>query len=111
MNVLPGVTLLGFGLAMTVAPLTGTVLSAAPDELSGTASGVNNAVARTAGLIAVAALPVIVGLSGNEYADPASLGPAYRAAMLICAATMAAGAALTAAGMPRAREKPAVEAG
>lgn len=40
MNVLPGVTLLGFGLAMTVAPLTGTVFSAAPDEQSGTASGV-----------------------------------------------------------------------
>jgi hypothetical protein len=38
-NVLPGVTLLGFGLAMTVAPLIGTVLAAAPDELAGTASG------------------------------------------------------------------------
>jgi EmrB/QacA subfamily drug resistance transporter len=107
MDVLPGVTLLGLGLAMTVAPLTGTVLAAAPDELAGTASGVNNAVARTAGLVAVAALPVVVGLSGNEYADAASLAPAYRAALLICAATMAAGAALTALGLPGAREKPA----
>jgi len=107
-NVLPGVTLLGLGLAMTVAPLTGTVLAAAPDELAGTASGVNNAVARTAGLIAVAALPVIVGLSGSEYADPASLAPAYRAALLICAVTMTLGAALTALGLPRTREKPAV---
>ena len=108
MNVLPGVTFLGLGLAMTVAPLTGTVLAAAPDELAGTASGVNNAVARTAGLIAVAALPVIVGLSGNEYADAASLAPAYRAALLICAVTMTAAAALTALGLPRTREKPAV---
>ncbi|HEV7196438.1 MAG TPA: MFS transporter, partial [Pedococcus sp.] len=44
LNVLPGITLVGLGLAMTVAPLTGTVLAAAPDDLAGTASGVNNAV-------------------------------------------------------------------
>ena len=106
LHVLPGVALLGLGLAMTVAPLTGTVLAAAPDELAGTASGVNNAVARTAGLIAVAALPAIVGLSGNEYAEPASLAPAYRSALLICAVAMAAGAALTALGLPRTVEKP-----
>jgi EmrB/QacA subfamily drug resistance transporter len=103
-HVLPGVTLLGLGLAMTVAPLTGTVLAAAPDALAGTASGVNNAVARTAGLMAVAALPTIVGLSGKEYADAASLAPAYRTAMLACAVAMAAGAALTALGLPGTRE-------
>lgn len=105
LNILPGVILLGLGLSMTVAPLTGTVLAAAPDELAGTASGVNNAVARTAGLIAVAALPVIVGLSGNEYADAQSLAPAYRAAILICAVIMAAGAALAALGLPRAHKE------
>ena len=111
LHVLPGVALLGLGLAMTVAPLTGTVLAAAPDELAGTASGVNNAVARTAGLMAVAALPAVVGLSGNEYADAASLAPAYRTALLICAVAMAAGAAMTALGLPRIREKPAVAMG
>jgi EmrB/QacA subfamily drug resistance transporter len=111
LHVLPGVTLLGLGLAMTVAPLTGTVLAAAPDELAGTASGVNNAVARTAGLIAVAALPVVVGLSGQEYADPASLAPAYRSALLICALTMAIGAALTALGLPRVRVRAAPATG
>jgi EmrB/QacA subfamily drug resistance transporter len=111
LHVLPGVTLMGLGLAMTVAPLTGTVLAAAPDALAGTASGVNNAVARTAGLMAVAALPAIVGLSGNEYADAASLAPAYRTALLICALAMAAGAALTALGLPRTHEKPAVATG
>ena len=110
-DVLPGVALLGLGLAMTVAPLTGTVLAAAPDELAGTASGVNNAVARTAGLMAVAALPALVGLSGNEYADAARLAPAYRAALLICAVFMAAGAALTALGLPRRRGKSAVAVG
>ena len=107
-NVLPGVALLGLGLAMTVAPLTGTVLAAAADELAGTASGVNNAVARTAGLMAVAALPAIVGLSGNAYADPARLAPAFRTALLICAAAMVAGAALTALGLPQNRERAAV---
>jgi len=107
LNILPGVTLQGLGLAMTVAPLTGTVLAAAPDELAGTASGVNNAVARTAALMAVAALPVIVGLSGSEYADPASLAPAYRTALLVCAVAIAAGAALTMVGLPRSRETPA----
>jgi EmrB/QacA subfamily drug resistance transporter len=106
-NILPGVTLLGLGLAITVAPLTGTVLSAAPDELAGTASGVNNAVARTAGLMAVASLPVIVGLSGRQYADPISLAPAYRTALLLCAGELAAGAVLTVLGLPRAPAPPA----
>ncbi|MEO8519502.1 MAG: DHA2 family efflux MFS transporter permease subunit [Dermatophilaceae bacterium] len=108
LDVLPAVGLLGLGLAMTVAPLTASVLAAAPDELAGTASGVNNAVARTAGLIAVAALPALVGLSGSEYADPAALAPAYRTALLICAAAMAAGAVGTALWLPHRRGETAV---
>ncbi len=111
LNILPGVALLGLGLAMTVAPLTGTVLAAAPDELAGTASGVNNAVARTAGLIAVAALPAVVGLSGTEYADPSSLAPAYRTALLICAVAMAAGAVITALALPGHSGKPTAAMG
>ncbi len=58
--VLPGVTLLGLGLAITVAPLTATVLSAAPPSHFGIGSGVNNAVARVAGLIAIAAVGAVV---------------------------------------------------
>ena len=54
-----------------VAPLTATVLAAAPDEHAGIAWGVNNAVARAGSLLAVAALPVVVGLNGEDYADPA----------------------------------------
>ena len=59
------------GMAVTVTPLTATVLAAAPDALAGIASGVNNAVARAAQLLAVAALPVAVGLSGDDYAAAA----------------------------------------
>ena len=74
-----------------VAPLTATVLAAAPDEHAGIASGVNNAVARAGALLAVAALPVAVGLHGAEYADPAAFDAAYRSAMLICAVLLAVG--------------------
>ncbi|MEJ5946038.1 MFS transporter [Pseudokineococcus basanitobsidens] len=102
-DVLPGVLLLGSGLVVTVAPLTATVLAAAPDALSGTASGVNNAVARSAGLVAVAALPAVAGLTGDAYADPSLLTPAFRTAMLVCAGLLAAGALLALVGVPRGR--------
>jgi hypothetical protein len=89
--VLPGLLLQGLGMATTVAPLTATVLAAAPDALAGVASGVNNAVARAAQLLAVAALPVAVGLSGRDYADPGALSAGYRTAALVCAALFALG--------------------
>jgi EmrB/QacA subfamily drug resistance transporter len=96
-DVLPPVTLFGLGLALTVAPLTATVLAAVADRHAGIASGVNNAVARAAGLLAVAALPLLVGLDGESYADPGQLAPAYRSAMLVCAGLLAAGGLLAAA--------------
>ena len=90
-EILPGSILQGLGMALTVAPLTATVLGAAPDAMAGVASGVNNAVARAAQLLAVAALPVAVGLSGDDYADPTALTDGYRMATLICAALFALG--------------------
>jgi EmrB/QacA subfamily drug resistance transporter len=90
-GVLPGSLLQGLGMALTVAPLTATVLGAAPDHLAGIASGVNNAVARAGGLLAVAALPVAVGLSGSDYTHPAAFSSGFRTAMYVCAALFAAG--------------------
>jgi hypothetical protein len=82
-------------MAMLVAPLTATVLGAAPDALAGIASGVNNAVARAAQLLAVAALPVAVGLSGDDYTEPAAFTAGFRSAMALCAVLFAAGGAIS----------------
>jgi predicted MFS family arabinose efflux permease len=91
LEVFPGATLFGLGLSVMVAPLTATVLAAAPDEHAGIASGVNNAVARSGTLIAVAALPVAVGLGGADYEDPVAFGAAYGTAMVVCAVLLAVG--------------------
>src|SRR3954453_21062277 len=88
---LPGSLLQGLGMATPVAPLTATVLGAAPDAQAGIASGVNNAVARAAQLLAVAALPVAGGLSGDDYTHPAAFTSGFRMAMIICAVLFAIG--------------------
>ena len=90
-DVAPGLTVFGLGLALMVAPLTATVLAAAPDEVTGIASGINNAVARAGSLLAVAALPMAVGLAGDDYRDPARFDAAYGSAMLACAVLLAVG--------------------
>ena len=94
-DVLPGLTVFGLGLALMVAPLTATVLAAASDEHAGIASGVNNAVARAGSFLAVAALPVAVGLGGDEYADPLAFDAAYETAVVACAVLLALGGVLS----------------
>ena len=59
-DLLPGVLVFALGLSMTVAPLTATVLSAVPDHMAGVASGTNNAIARVAGLLAIAAVGAVL---------------------------------------------------
>jgi EmrB/QacA subfamily drug resistance transporter len=90
-DVLPGAVLFGAGLTLTVAPLTATVLDSAPDRYAGVASGVNNAVARAAGLLAVAVIPVAAGIGGEDYTDPTAFADGFRTAMLLIAALLAAG--------------------
>jgi MFS family permease len=86
--VLPAVVLFGIGMGITVAPLTTTVLAAADDRQTGIASGVNNAVARSAQLLAVATLPAVVGLTGTAFEDPDAFTTGFRSAMFISAATV-----------------------
>jgi MFS family permease len=76
-SVFPLALLFGFGLASLVPPLTASAMNSAPDSLAGLASGVNNAVARAAGLLWIAALPPITGLIGAAYADPAQFRSSF----------------------------------
>ncbi len=92
--VLPGVIVFSLGLSLTVAPLTATVLAAASDEHAGVASGVNNDVARIGGLLAVAVLPPLAGISGADYRDPAAFSDGYAIAIWISAALCALGGIL-----------------
>jgi MFS family permease len=90
-GVLPGVLLFGLGLACTVAPLTATVLAAAELRHAGVASGVNNAVARVAGLLAIAVLPVIAGLTADDFAHPNQFAAGFRVAIRAAAGLALAG--------------------
>jgi EmrB/QacA subfamily drug resistance transporter len=107
-GVLPGVLLLGAGLVTTVAPLTATAMSSAPGGHAGLASAVNNDVARAAGLLAVAVLPALAGLTGEAYLHPATFAHGFRIACVISGAMCIAGGILAAFtirdGRPRKTE-------
>jgi EmrB/QacA subfamily drug resistance transporter len=89
-DVLPGAVVFGLGLSAIVAPVTSTALGSVPDERVGAASGVNNAVARTGGLLAVAGIPTVVGLTGDALSDPVQLDAGFTDAMFIAGAIVAA---------------------
>ncbi len=98
-GVLPAVLVFALGLAITVAPLTATALAAAPVEHAGLASAVNNDVARVGGLIAVAVLPALSGITGSAYLHPAQLADGFRTAAYIAGAWCVAGGLLAAVGI------------
>jgi EmrB/QacA subfamily drug resistance transporter len=87
----------GLGTATMVAPLTSVALSSLPGGHVGVASSVNNTVARTAGLLWVAGLPPLVGLTGDAYTQAEVFLPGYRLACVICAAAMFVSGAIAAA--------------
>jgi EmrB/QacA subfamily drug resistance transporter len=95
LDVLPAVAVFGLGLSGVVAPVTATVLSAASSRFAGVASGINNAVARAAALLAVAVLPLLGGLTGEVYRDPVAFAAGFRVAMFLCAGLLVLGAVLT----------------
>jgi Na+/melibiose symporter-like transporter len=89
--VLPAVVLFGLGMTTTVAPLTSAVLGAVPQRRAGIASGVNNAVARLAGLLGIAVIPALSGVGGGAVGLAGSLDAGYGAALRISAAICASG--------------------
>jgi MFS family permease len=91
-TMLPAIVVFGIGLSILVAPLTSAVLSAVTDSDTGIASGINNAVARLAGLIATAALPLAAGIGGSAKIEGAAFAAGYTRAMFISAGLCAAGA-------------------
>ncbi|MPZ37594.1 MAG: MFS transporter [Rhizobiales bacterium] len=94
-NFLPGLTVVSVGMTISIAPLTTTVFDSAPDEKSGTASGINNAAARAGSLLAVAALGLAFGASGVGSVEDGVLAHAYMVVMF-AAAALAGFSALTA---------------
>ena len=90
-GVLPIVTVFASGLVLVAAPVTATVLAAVNPNHAGIASGINNAVARVSGLLAVAILPLIAGLTGDSFYEPATMTDGFHMAMAACAVLAVAG--------------------
>jgi hypothetical protein len=90
--VLPGAIAFGLGVTALVAPLTATVLASVSNRQSGIASGVNNAVARLAGLLAVAVLPGVAGITAAE--QGVGFGPGFATALRLAAGLCVVGAVI-----------------
>lgn len=105
-DVLPVIVLVGIGVPLITPPVTSAVLSAVPDRSAGVASAVNNGVARVAGLLVVAALPLLAGLPADATENPDGLDQGYGAGMLICAGLFLAGGVAGWLGLPRRAARP-----
>jgi EmrB/QacA subfamily drug resistance transporter len=93
-TLLPAIVLFGVGLALTVSPLTATALATAEARHAGVASGVNNALARTGGLLAVSAVPLIAGFNPSRQVSAHALVTGFHRAMVAGAGLCGAAALL-----------------
>jgi len=93
-DVLPALLVMGTGMVIMVAPLSVTLLASVEASDAGLASGINNAAARAAGLVSVAALPLLVGMSPDAYRSPDAFDTAFNRAMPLCAGLLAVGATM-----------------
>jgi len=94
-SVLPAIVVFGIGLTLTVAPLTTTALGAVDARLAGVASGVNNAVARTGQLVAVAAVPALAGFMPGGHVSGQQLVDGFHQLLWIGAALTVASAVVS----------------
>ncbi|MES9520444.1 MFS transporter [Streptomyces capoamus] len=93
-DVLPALLVMGAGMVTLVAPLTASVLASVDAGRAGLASGINNAAARAAGLVAVAALPLLAGMGPEAYRSPVAFDAAFGRAMPVCAGVLVLGSLL-----------------
>lgn len=94
-QLLPGILVFGLGLSMTVAPLTSAILGSVPEETAGIASAVNNAVARIAGLVAIALTGLVTG--------PVITMAGFHRSLVLMAALLGAGAVISWLGVVNPR--------
>ena len=92
--VLPAVLVFGIGLTLVVAPVTATVLAAVDSSHAGIASGVNNAVARVAGLLAVAVVPIARRHHRRQVLRTVTHDHGFHMGMVVCAILAALGAVI-----------------
>jgi EmrB/QacA subfamily drug resistance transporter len=106
-SILPGVVVFGAGLTLIVAPLTAAVMAAVDAHHLGVGSAINNATARIGGLIAVAVVPALAGLSvASSHLAGVSLNDGFTAAMRISALMLAAGGLIAAVTIRRIVAEP-----
>jgi hypothetical protein len=96
-ELLPGILLFGIGLSMTVAPLTSAILGSINSMQAGIGSAVNNAVARIAGLLAIAIIGLLIGTSVDLNG--------FRIGIVTCAALLVIGGVVSAIGIQNIPQK------